>query len=117
MFSVSKTTNKTLVPHLEVADNIWARNKGLLGRSDLPLSEALLIYRCNNIHTFFMKFAIDLVFVNSKMVVTKTVKNVGPGRMVFAMLSSTHVIELREGFLENNPIQIGEQLHVDSTLS
>jgi uncharacterized protein len=114
---ISKTTNKTLVPKLEIADNVWSRGKGLLGRSSLPEDQALLLMGCNNIHTFFMKFPIDLVFLNSKMVVTKTVKGVGPGRMVFAMLSSSHVVEFQGGFLDKNPIQPGEQLHVDHTVS
>ena len=114
---ISKTTNKTLVPNLEVANGIWPRMKGLLGRSELPATEALLIKGCDSIHTFFMRFAIDVVFVDSKMIVKKTVARVKPGRLVYGHWGAAHVIEFSEGFLENNPIQIGEQLHVDSTLS
>lgn len=114
---LSKTTNKLLVPKLEIADSMSKRMKGLLGRETLASDAGLLIYDCNNIHTFFMKFAIDLVFLNDKMEVTKTVARVRPGRMVFSMLKSAHVVELSEGFLDSNPIQLGEQLHVDHSLS
>lgn len=106
-----------ILPHLEVADTLWARTKGLLGRSHLPADQGLWIKECNNIHTFFMRFPIDLIFVNRKMEVTRTVPRVKPGRLVFSMLRSVHVIELSEGFLEKNPVKVGEKLHVDTALS
>ena len=113
----SKKTTKTLVPKLEVATSLWERTKGLLGRSELPADSGLWIHRCNSIHTFFMKFPIDLVFVDRKMVVKKTMHKVKPNRFVFPVLWATSVIELSPGFLENNPIAVGEQLHVDHPLS
>jgi uncharacterized membrane protein (UPF0127 family) len=113
----SKNTSKTLIPKLEVASTLWARTKGLLGRASLPEDQGLWIHRCNSIHTFFMKFPIDLVFVDRKMVVKKTISKVKPNRIVFPVLWATSVIELSPGFLENNPIAVGEQLHVDHPLS
>lgn len=109
--------SQVLLPNLEVADTMWSRNRGLLGRPSLPADQALLILNCNNIHTFFMRFAIDLIFLNSKMEVTRTVACVKPGRIVLSMLRSRHVIELSEGFLEKNPVKVGEKLHVDPALS
>lgn len=109
--------SQVLLPHLEVADTRWTRARGLLGRSHLPADQAMLILNCNNIHTFFMKFPIDLIFLNRKMEVTKTVPRVKPGRIVLSMLRSKHVIELSEGFLEKNPVKVGEKLHVDPALS
>lgn len=113
----SKKTTKTLIPKLEVATSFWARSKGLLGRHELPADQALWIQRCNSIHTFFMKFPIDLVFVDRKMVVKKTMSRVKPNRIVLPVLWASSVIELSPGFLENNPITVGEQLHVDHPLS
>lgn len=109
--------SQTLIPHLEVADTLWSRTKGLLGRASLPETHALWIKRTNSIHTFFMKFAIDLVFVDSKMIVRKTYRQVAPGRMIFPVWRATSVIELAGGYLDKHPITIGEQLHVDHTLS
>lgn len=113
---LAKSSRKILIPNLEVANSTWTRTKGLLGRPDLAPDQALWIPRCNNIHTFFMKFALDLVFLNKKMVVTKIVKNVPPGRIVWAWTASS-VIEFKTGFLEKTPVQVGEELHVDPSLS
>lgn len=114
---MNQTSNQTLIPNLEVADTFWTRAKGLLGRKELSSDRALWINPCNSVHTFFMKFAIDLVFVNREMVVVKTIGDVPPGRMVWPVWSASSVIEFRAGFLEQNPIRVGEQLHVDHSLS
>ncbi|NJL24647.1 MAG: DUF192 domain-containing protein [Calothrix sp. SM1_5_4] len=113
---MNKTDNRTLVPRLEVASTLWTRTKGLLGREELPEGAALWILRCNSVHTFFMNFAIDLIFINRRMVVTKTVSRVPPGRLVLPVLGASSVIELPAGFLETHPVKIGDELHVDSAL-
>ena len=117
MTLTSQRTQKVLIPNLHVAATTWARMQGLIGRSSLPINEALLIPRCNSVHTFFMRFAIDLVFVDAQMVVRKVVPNVKPRRVLLPVWQAKHVIEFSAGFLEINPIQIGERLHVDPSLS
>lgn len=114
---LNKTTNKILVPKLEKAAGLWARTKGLLGRDHLPSDQALWILHCNAIHTFFMKFPIDVVFVDRQMIVRKVLPEVKPWRMTLPVLRARDVIELPAGFLNNNPIRVGEQLHVDHPLS
>lgn len=114
---VSKTTNKTLVPRLEIAESMWSRMKGLLGREKLERDEALWITSGNSVHTFFMKFPIDLVFVDRKLKVRKTFRAVEPGRLVWPVWGAYSVIEFSSGFLESNPISVGEQLHVDHSVS
>ena len=47
----------------DIADNYFSRAKGLLGRKTFTLGEGLLITRCSSIHTWFMKFKIDVVFL------------------------------------------------------
>ena len=106
-----------LVPRLEVAADFRTRNRGLLGRDSLPADQALWILQCSSVHTFFMRFKIDLVFLNAKMEVTKTVSKVPPGRLVWNMFFASSVIELSEGFLEKHPIRVGDKVHVDPALS
>lgn len=114
---MTAANGQTLLSKLEVADTWWARSKGLLGRSQLPEDQGLWILKCNSVHTFFMKFAIDLVFLNKQMEVTKTFTRVKPGRLVLPVIGARSVIELSEGFLEKHPLQVGDKLHVDTALS
>ena len=108
---------ETLVPRLEVADRMWSRTVGLLGRQQLPDEEALWIHRCNSVHTFFMQFAIDLVFCDRDLRVKKTCARVQPWRLVWPVWGATSVIEFNAGFLDRHPLAVGEKLHVDTALS
>lgn len=110
----SETTNQTLIPNLEVAKTFWSRGKGLLGRDVLPQGQALWIWHCNSIHTFFMKFPIDCVFVDRNLKVKAVYKDVKPGRLVFPVWGASSVIEMPAGTLETLQVRIGDQLNVGS---
>ncbi len=64
----------------EVAHTFAERVKGLVGRSGLEPGKGLLIERCNCIHTFFMRFAIDATFLDGEGRMVKVVRNVRPWR-------------------------------------
>lgn len=80
-----------------MADSPFKRMLGLLGRQSLPKGEALIIRPCNSIHTFFMRFAIDLVFVSKDNEVVKVISNIPPFRFSSLCLKSALVIELPAG--------------------
>jgi uncharacterized membrane protein (UPF0127 family) len=106
-----------ILADLEVADGTWKRMRGLLGRRALAEDQGLFIPNCSSIHTFFMNFPIDVVFVDRHMVVRKTLKGVKPGRLIWPVWRARSVIELGEGFLQRHPLQVGEKLNVDRSLS
>jgi len=64
----------------EVAETFRERTKGLLGRDGLTPGTGLLIRKCNCIHTFFMRFAIDATFLDRDGKVVKVVRNIPPWR-------------------------------------
>lgn len=109
---INSSKNITLIEKLERATSLYARMKGLLGRNELPSDEALMINHCSSIHTFYMKFAVDVVFVDRKMVVKKIYKNVKPWRLVSPIWGAHSVIEFAGGALEKLNIEIGDQLNV-----
>ena len=65
----------------EVAETIFQRMRGLLGRDSLATGKGLLILKCNAIHTCFMRFAIDATFLDGKGQVVKIVRNIRPWRL------------------------------------
>lgn len=103
-----------LLDNLEVAESLVKRGTGLLGRKGLDVGQALWIKPCNNIHTFFMKFAIDCIFVDRNLEIKKIVKTVKPFRMVGPYWKAHSVIETKAGFAEEKNLQIGDQLYVVS---
>lgn len=110
--SSSDSGAELLLDQLDIAETFWSRAKGLLGRKSLHVNEALWIKPCNNIHTFFMKFAIDCIFVDNKMEIKNLVQNIGSFKFVGPYWKSYSVIETRSGFVELKKLKIGDQLYV-----
>jgi uncharacterized membrane protein (UPF0127 family) len=94
----------------EVADGHWTRFWGLLGRKHLPEGLGLWIQPSSSVHTCFMKFPIDLVYLSSENDVVKTCSRVAPGRLSFGGRGAKTVLELPAGALERIPLSVGERV-------
>jgi len=107
---VSNLTRQTLLAsRVEVADVGPKRRKGLLGRKQLAPGEGLWTRPCEAVHTFGMKFAIDLVYLDRENRIVKIRNNVPPWRLS-ACLSSHSVIELAAGSLRGMHSMPGDKL-------
>jgi uncharacterized membrane protein (UPF0127 family) len=107
---VSNLTRQTLLASsVEVASSSSERRKGLLGRDNLPSREGLWIVPCESIHTFFMRFSIDLIYLDRSMRVKKVRSNVPPWRLS-ACLTAHSVIELAPGSIKTSQTTPGDQL-------
>ncbi len=103
--------------HVEQAISFWSRTRGLLGRATLPAGQALWIHgtdliACNSIHTLFMRFAIDVIFVDRDLIVRKVYRDLKPWRMTWPAFGAHSVFELPAGTLAHRPVEVGDQLHV-----
>jgi uncharacterized membrane protein (UPF0127 family) len=85
--------------------------RGLLGRSALRSGEGLLIRPASSIHTFFMRFAIDVVFIDRAGIVVKIVAALRPWRLA-ASRGARCALELGAGEAEARGIRIGDQLRL-----
>jgi len=95
---------------LKTADTLLSRTKGLLGRSSLPQGEGLWIKRCNSIHTAFMKFPIDVLFVDKNLRVVSVYENLKPWRITRLHFRASSVIELPAGTIADSTKGNGEAL-------
>jgi len=78
------------------ARGLFARMKGLIGTRAWPRGRALLIRPCNAVHTCFMRYPIDLVFLDRRGCIVKIVLGVHPWRLSVAW-RATAVVELTQG--------------------
>jgi uncharacterized membrane protein (UPF0127 family) len=114
-FKVTNSSRGTvLATRLEVADSAPKRSKGLLGRQGLAPGEGLWIVPCESVHTFFMRFPIDLVYLDRKNVVKKVRSEVGAWRLS-ACLSAHSILELPAGTIRNTQSQPGDTLEFSSS--
>jgi uncharacterized membrane protein (UPF0127 family) len=94
----------------EVAENPWTRAVGLLGRRQLAEGRALWIRPCKSIHTFFMRFPIDVAYVSSDGTVVKTCSRLLPFRLSMGGRGAHSVLELPAGSLERAGLTVGHSL-------
>ena len=105
------TRNTVLATRLELADSPRAREKGLLGRDHLGSGEGLWIVPCQAIHMFFMRFSIDLVYMDRRKRVRKVRSGVAPWR-ISACFSAHSVLELPDGTVRATQTQRGDVLQL-----
>ena len=110
---INKTKNKTIASVVYFADIPFKRMKGLLGRSSLGALEAMVIKPCNSIHTFFMRFSIDVLFVNKESRVVKCIVNMPSFRLSPIYLTSKFVVELPVGTIQATNTTEGDQIAIE----
>jgi uncharacterized protein len=101
----------TLGESVAIADTTASRMTGLLGTSSMQGFDGLLITRCNSIHTLFMKYSIDVLFIDSGDKVVQIVRSLPPWRFTRIYFRASKVLELTGGGLDLN-VQIGDQLEI-----
>ncbi len=116
---INKSKGNCLALQAQVADNFLLRLKGLMFRKVISSQEALILYHAPSIHTFFMRFPLDLVFLDKKMQVIKIYRTLEPNRVVFCS-SAYLAIELPPDKISQKGLEIGDVLELmplDSSLS
>jgi uncharacterized protein len=94
-----------------VVANTWqARTRGLLGRSSLASTEGILLRPASSVHTWFMRFPIDVVFLDRNLAVLRVVPRLRPWRAVWRWRSAA-VLELAAGESARRGIRVGDRLH------
>lgn len=100
-----------LADRCHFANSVLKRMVGLLNRSFLPPGEALLLDRCYGIHTFFMRFPIDVLFLDKDYRVIKTVRAL-PAWRACTVKQAVYVLELPAGAIERTQTVEGDQIQL-----
>ena len=109
--SIRTVEGELVCERCSIADNSLTRMRGLLGRRSLEAGEGLLLRPAGSIHMFFMRFAIDAVFLSREGEVLKFARNVRPWRTAGAR-GAKAVIELPAGEADRRGIRAGARVDV-----
>lgn len=112
-----KKTGHDLIPKCRLATTFGPRFLGLMGRSGLDADEAILFPKCNSIHTFFMRFPIDVVLVSASGEVVEVVEALGAWRLLLPRRGVKHVVEMRAGRCKELGIESGNRLQVEGVFT
>jgi uncharacterized membrane protein (UPF0127 family) len=106
---IDAADGRVVVPQLELALDSASRRKGLLGRDGLPGGAGIVIAPSNAVHTFFMRFAIDIVFLHRSGRVLK-IRHRVPARRMAVSATAHAVLELPAGAADESGLMVGQLL-------
>ena len=107
-------TEKTIIAvRAKKAKSFFSRLQGLLGKKFFGLEDALIIEGCQAIHMFFMKFPIDVIFVDRTNTVVGLVVNIKPFCLSPFFFRARQAIELPSGSIEKSSVHIGDCLEIE----
>jgi uncharacterized protein len=108
--ALNETKATELAAEVRVARSVWARFWGLMGRRELPPGHGLLISPCSSVHTFFMRFPIDVIYLDRAGRVVKVVDGMKPWRMDLGGSGAHSVLELNAGVTAGRSLEVGDLL-------
>ena len=91
--------DKIISNNILIADTLLTRLIGLMFKKQLVGSDGLLLDPCNSIHTFFMRYSLDIVFLSSENKIVKIVRGIKPWRMTWIYFRAKKTLELPAGKL------------------
>lgn len=109
--TVADADGRVVCDRCMVADRPLTRLRGLLGRSEPRPGEGLLLRPSPSVHTWFMRFPIDIVFLDRRLEVLAVRSDVQPWRMA-GRRGARAVLELACGEARRRSIRPGDQLHL-----
>ena len=101
-------TGRIIAANVEMADTVAKRAIGLLGRKTLAEGYALWLEPCNGIHTFGMRFAIDVLYLDKNGIALRLLPDVRPNRMRLPLRGVRVTVEFPAGTLAAQSVRVGE---------
>jgi uncharacterized membrane protein (UPF0127 family) len=104
---INTNTKLIIADEVIIANSFYTRLKGLMFKEVFNDGTAMMITPCNMIHTFFMKFSIDIVFISKNNEVIDIIEDMKPGKVSHMVGKAVGVIEFPAGVVNRMKIQIG----------
>ncbi len=110
---INLKNNAVLADKARVADTFWTRLVGLLNRSSLDKGEALVLKPANSIHTFFMGFPIDVLFLDKNGKIIGLFSVFRPFRVTPVYFGASLAIELPAGTFQLTQTKLGDSIKIE----
>jgi uncharacterized protein len=113
-YALNRTRNAYLATHVRLAATHWSRFRGLMATeaAHFPAGQGLWIVPCHGVHTFAMRFPIDVVYLDGDRVVVHMEENLKPWRLAPLRLRAASVLELPGHTLISTQTAIGDEIEI-----
>lgn len=105
-----KADGVVLTTKCGLALSFFERFLGLMGRKSLPEDQAILFPNCNSIHTFFMRFPIDVLFLDSSGKIVETLESLPAWRMLLPRRKAKVAVEFAPNRIQALGLKVGQQV-------
>jgi hypothetical protein len=110
---IKNFNNLILADRAKLAKTFMSRLKGLMFRKELDEGEGLILMPCNMVHTFGMRFPLDVVFISRDNTIVHTIQNLQPNRVSPMVKTAVRVLELPAGTISRTNTKEGDQLFIN----
>lgn len=100
----------TYQPQMRIARGFWQRFKGLMLTKPLPEMQGLLIPHCASVHTLFMRYPLDVVYLDRRGAVVKLVPSLHPWRLSWGGHAASQTLEMTVGSIARCGLALGDCL-------
>lgn len=105
-----KEEGQVVSENLMMATTFFKRLKGLMFSKELSPQSALYIYPCSAIHTFFMNYNIDVLYLDINNIILAIDEDMQPGRIGKQRKDAVAVVELKAGKVKESSIKVGQEV-------
>ncbi|MFL0247771.1 DUF192 domain-containing protein [Candidatus Clostridium stratigraminis] len=102
------TKNENICKDVLIANNFFKRLKGLMFTKEMSPDTSMYISHCNQIHTFFMNYNIDVLYLNKNSIIVEIDENMKPGKIGRKVKDAVSVVELKGGTISKTNLKIGQ---------
>ncbi len=106
----NRTKNTIIVEKAIMADTFWRRLIGLMGKAKLEEKNGIILTPCNSVHTMFMRFPIDVIFLSHKLEVLLIKQNLRPWAISPIVVGARYVLEVNAGKALESRTEVGDTI-------
>ncbi len=110
--AINETKGTVIAQEVRLARSLWSRFRGLMGQRSLPEGQGLLLEPCSSIHCMFMRFPIDVIFLDREGRVVKVAAEVKPWRLAAAK-GARSALELPAGIAARSDTAAGDRIVIE----
>lgn len=109
---INITKKQEISKNAILASSFLKRLKGLMFTKELEQDKSMYIDKCNQIHTFFMNYNIDVLYLDKNNTVIHIDESLRPGKVVKKVVDAVAVLELQEGKIKSSNIEVGDVIEI-----
>lgn len=106
----NRTRDTLLGTRVTRADSFFSRLRGYIARAEPTPGEGILLVRCDSIHTWWMSFDLDVLFLDQRGRVLDLIRSLRPWRGIRKTKGATYVLEVPAGTIDSSQTQVGDEL-------